>query len=389
MTLKTCTCFTFKASSTIYLDLTKLTCSTKSTSGLGSLLSRKRVEDLQLGIESYQTKLNLTEQNWDAFDFLYKEDYTIVSKPKDIIYRDRNEQKKMMMKNKVHKFGDGTLIRILERLDHMVKHFRLFKYNTSVEKRIWSEDIKGGVKSLWSQNWRDLPWDNPLVSVEVLRSNTYTGNLVQEILLNLNLPDHSNQVLKLKELQDQRIIKLSRSRKVEMDEANLTMEEYIKLEAKKARTHDFLAIIYDDSLTTDHEVSSKPTVRPLDNNEIDFRISLDESNNEDYICIYDKSSFSYKLIYVNDLKPDLKKDIDEFNLPRNDVIEQLDSSIDYNVDTQSYEFDEDFETNHDAHRESFNMEENFIIIGVIIQKSFHEGMPLVFITKNLYVTPPN
>ncbi|GJS32883.1 hypothetical protein Tco_0531265 [Tanacetum coccineum] len=116
-----------------------------------------------------------------------------------------------------------------------------------------------------------------------------------------------------------------------MDESNLTMEEYIKLEAEKARKRDFPAIIYNDALTTDHEVSSEPTVRPLDNNEMDFRISLDESDDEDYICIYDKSSFSYKLIYVNDLKMDSEKDIDEVNLPRNDVvIERLDNDIDYN-----------------------------------------------------------
>ncbi|GJV88359.1 hypothetical protein Tco_1532297 [Tanacetum coccineum] len=40
----------------------------------------KRVEDLQLGIESYQTKLNLEQPNWDASDFLFKEmieDYTV------------------------------------------------------------------------------------------------------------------------------------------------------------------------------------------------------------------------------------------------------------------------------------------------------------------------
>ncbi|GJX32245.1 hypothetical protein Tco_0242100 [Tanacetum coccineum] len=100
---------------------------------------RKRVEDLQLGIESYQTKLNLTEPNWDTSDILYKEDYTIVSKPRAVIYRDRNDQKKMMRENEVHKFSDGTLTRILERLAHMVKDFRLFKYNPGMEKRIWSE----------------------------------------------------------------------------------------------------------------------------------------------------------------------------------------------------------------------------------------------------------
>ncbi|GJU91401.1 hypothetical protein Tco_1303824 [Tanacetum coccineum] len=61
-----------------------------------NIIIRKRVEDLQLKIESYQTKLNLTQPDWDASDFLFKEDYTIVSKPRAIIYRDRNNQKKMM-----------------------------------------------------------------------------------------------------------------------------------------------------------------------------------------------------------------------------------------------------------------------------------------------------
>ncbi|GKF63098.1 hypothetical protein Tco_0183152, partial [Tanacetum coccineum] len=41
--------------------------------------------DDKLGIESYQTKLNLTQPDWDASDFLFKEDYTIVSKPRVVI----------------------------------------------------------------------------------------------------------------------------------------------------------------------------------------------------------------------------------------------------------------------------------------------------------------
>ncbi|GJW93783.1 hypothetical protein Tco_1158757 [Tanacetum coccineum] len=55
-----------------------------------NIVIRKCVEDLQLGIKSYQTNLNLTEPSWDATDFLFKEDYTIVSKPRVVIYRDRN-----------------------------------------------------------------------------------------------------------------------------------------------------------------------------------------------------------------------------------------------------------------------------------------------------------
>ncbi|GJR62593.1 hypothetical protein Tco_1504755 [Tanacetum coccineum] len=107
-----------------------------------NIVIRQRVGDLQLGIESYQTKINLTQPNWDASDFLFKEDYTIVSKPRAVIYRDRNEVKKIMRINEVHKFSDGTLTRVLDKLDHMVKDFRLFKYNRGMENRIWSEDDK-------------------------------------------------------------------------------------------------------------------------------------------------------------------------------------------------------------------------------------------------------
>nr|GEU44863.1 monodehydroascorbate reductase [Tanacetum cinerariifolium] len=100
-----------------------------------NIIVRKRGEDLQLGIKSYQTKLNLKRPNWDAFDFLFKEDYTIINKPRIIIYKDRNN-KKMMRISEVHKFSDGTLTRIRDKLDFMVKDYVLFKYNPGMEKRI-------------------------------------------------------------------------------------------------------------------------------------------------------------------------------------------------------------------------------------------------------------
>ncbi|GKB07662.1 hypothetical protein Tco_0835946 [Tanacetum coccineum] len=75
-------------------------------------------------------------------NFLFNEDYTIVNKPRAVIYRDRNHKKKMMRETEVHKYSDGTLNRILDKLDHMVKDFKLFKYNPGMEIRIWSEDDK-------------------------------------------------------------------------------------------------------------------------------------------------------------------------------------------------------------------------------------------------------
>ncbi|GJY74351.1 hypothetical protein Tco_0478782, partial [Tanacetum coccineum] len=50
--------------------------------------------------------------------------------------KDRNNQKNMMMETEVHKFSDGTLTRILEKLDYMVKDYVVFKFNPGMEHRI-------------------------------------------------------------------------------------------------------------------------------------------------------------------------------------------------------------------------------------------------------------
>ncbi|GKA86502.1 hypothetical protein Tco_0808213 [Tanacetum coccineum] len=77
----------------------------------------------------------------------------------------------------------------------------------------------------------------------------------------------------------------------------------------------FLAIVLDNTLTSDATISCGPTVSPLNDNEIDFRISFDESEDEDYTVVYDKNSFSYKIISVNNLKTDSKNDNDKVNMP--------------------------------------------------------------------------
>ncbi|GJU45900.1 hypothetical protein Tco_1203166 [Tanacetum coccineum] len=48
----------------------------------------------------------------------------------------------LMRLNELHKFSDGTLTRVMEKLDQMVKDFHLFKYNKGMETRKWSEDDK-------------------------------------------------------------------------------------------------------------------------------------------------------------------------------------------------------------------------------------------------------
>ncbi|GJT27324.1 retrovirus-related pol polyprotein from transposon TNT 1-94 [Tanacetum coccineum] len=77
----------------------------------------------------------------------------------------------------------------------------------------------------------------------------------------------------------------------------------------------FPPIVFNDTLTSEVTLSCEPTVSSLNDNEIDFRISFDESDDEDYTVIYDKNSFSYKLIIVNDLKMDSENDNEKVNMP--------------------------------------------------------------------------
>ncbi|GKB53746.1 hypothetical protein Tco_0904499 [Tanacetum coccineum] len=97
-----------------------------------------------------------------------------------------------------------------------------------------------------------------------------------------------------------------------MDDPNITIEEYIRLEEEKARRR---AIVLNDALTSEVTLSCEPTISPLNDNKIDFRISFDESDDEDYTVIYDKNSFSYKIISVNDLKTDSENDNEKVNMP--------------------------------------------------------------------------
>ncbi|GKD95377.1 hypothetical protein Tco_1375214, partial [Tanacetum coccineum] len=65
---------------------------------------------------------------------------------------------------------------------------------------------------------------------------------------------------------------------------------------------EFPAIAFNDELSS-KTLSREPTVSSL-NNEINFRVSFDDSDDEDYTVIFEKNSFSYKKISASDLKTD-------------------------------------------------------------------------------------
>ncbi|GJW48647.1 hypothetical protein Tco_0080293 [Tanacetum coccineum] len=74
---------------------------------------------------------------------------------------------------------------------------------------------------------------------------------------------------------------------------------------------EFPAIVINNAVAPQDELQCKSQVRTFVNDEIDFRISFDESDDEDYTIFFDKNSFSYKMISVNDLKTDSENDYEK------------------------------------------------------------------------------
>ncbi|GJR45046.1 hypothetical protein Tco_1313149 [Tanacetum coccineum] len=73
--------------------------------------------------------LNLTQPGWDAKGYKFKHDYTIIESPRAVMFQVGNNDRKIMRFNKIYKFSDGTLTRILEALDYRFKEFKVKRLN--------------------------------------------------------------------------------------------------------------------------------------------------------------------------------------------------------------------------------------------------------------------
>ncbi|GJV21564.1 hypothetical protein Tco_1370584 [Tanacetum coccineum] len=104
-----------------------------------NLVIRQRVEDFQLGIESYRTQLNLTKPGWDTTGYEFKHDYTIIESPRVVVFPVDNNDRKIMRFNEIYKFSDGTLTCILEALDYRVKEFKVKRLNLGMNTQFWTQ----------------------------------------------------------------------------------------------------------------------------------------------------------------------------------------------------------------------------------------------------------
>nr|GEY34677.1 retrovirus-related Pol polyprotein from transposon TNT 1-94 [Tanacetum cinerariifolium] len=90
-----------------------------------SIVIQRRVEDLQLGVKSYQKKFNLTKPDTYRSDLKRKEAYSAYSNTRGFIYQNKNKQNRLIQIDELHKFSDGTLNDVRTTLDDCLKGIRI------------------------------------------------------------------------------------------------------------------------------------------------------------------------------------------------------------------------------------------------------------------------
>ncbi|GJW53633.1 hypothetical protein Tco_0097718 [Tanacetum coccineum] len=109
-----------------------------------SIVIQRRVEDLQLGVKSYQKKLNITKPDTYRSDLKCRDAYTAYSNPRGFIYQNKDKKNKLMRIDKLHKFSDGTLDDVRTALNDHLKGIRM-EY---IPKTIWRQNDRERAKAM-------------------------------------------------------------------------------------------------------------------------------------------------------------------------------------------------------------------------------------------------
>ncbi|GKE96917.1 hypothetical protein Tco_1581772, partial [Tanacetum coccineum] len=106
-----------------------------------------RVEDLQLGVESYQTKLNLIKPQVSAPGVNGQKPFTIFSIPKGVIYESRSRNICLMGEDEMCKFGDAMLVTVRDGLKTHLTNITV-GYDVDTLSRSWSKSYCKHAKSM-------------------------------------------------------------------------------------------------------------------------------------------------------------------------------------------------------------------------------------------------
>ncbi|GJS70369.1 hypothetical protein Tco_0703210 [Tanacetum coccineum] len=109
-----------------------------------SVVIQRRVEDLQLGVESYQKKLNLTKPDTYRSNLRRQDAYTPYSDPRGFIYENKDKKNRLMRIDELHKFSDGTLDDVRTALNDRLKGIRM-EY---LPQTFWSQRDKANAGAM-------------------------------------------------------------------------------------------------------------------------------------------------------------------------------------------------------------------------------------------------
>ncbi|GJZ66042.1 hypothetical protein Tco_0622738 [Tanacetum coccineum] len=166
-----------------------------------NLVIRQRVEDFQLGIESYQTQLDLTKPRWEATGFEFKHDFTVIDLQGHIGLSSQG------IPGQQDYSRDESQIWTIENVDKATTSCSYPK--TTKDKRIyqiWRALLVDGFEKATTVTSRE-PNRDPFYNVVVIGSSIcakpfqismyilrgakwYIDAREQEIRLKMNLPDH-------------------------------------------------------------------------------------------------------------------------------------------------------------------------------------------------------
>ncbi|GKF83887.1 hypothetical protein Tco_0248785 [Tanacetum coccineum] len=107
------------------------------------VMIQNKVEYIQLGVESYQRRLNLTKPKLYFEGIDQKIPYTMSGTEKGVVYLNQHNIKSLMKLSEVNKFCDDTLLKIHDNFLEMVSKNELGHGNKRLKGKDWNDkDIK-------------------------------------------------------------------------------------------------------------------------------------------------------------------------------------------------------------------------------------------------------
>ncbi|GKD41558.1 hypothetical protein Tco_1261765 [Tanacetum coccineum] len=102
------------------------------------------MEDLQLGVKSYQKKLNLTKLDTYRQDLKRRDAYTAYFNPRGFIYQNKDKKNRLIRIDELNKFSDGSLNDVWTTLNDRLKGIRM-QY---LPQTIWKQHDKDNARAM-------------------------------------------------------------------------------------------------------------------------------------------------------------------------------------------------------------------------------------------------